>query len=57
MGKVIAAHAVVLLEVADDRLNGRASSDVAYVDFVLVLGRSVVAAVFGIGDDDRACCR
>jgi hypothetical protein len=30
MGKVIAAHAVVLLEVADDGLNGRASSHVAF---------------------------
>jgi hypothetical protein len=63
MGKMIAAHAVVLLEVADDGLDGRAPSHVASdlrggaaflasgVDLELIFGRRVVSAVSGIGDD------
>src|SRR3974390_752417 len=63
MGKIIAAHAVVLLEVADDGLDGRSPSYVAFdlwgdaallasgVDLELIFGRGFVAAVSGIGDD------
>jgi hypothetical protein len=62
MGEVIAAHAVVFLEVADDRLDGRASFELALdlrrdaallaggVDLELVIGRGLVAAIAGIGD-------
>ncbi len=60
MGKVISAHAVVFLEVADDGLDGgplfefaldlrrNAALLAARVD--LVIGRGVVAAIAGIGD-------
>jgi hypothetical protein len=62
MGEVIAAHAVVFLEVADDRLDGGASFELTLdlrreapllaggVDLELVIGRGVVAAIAGIGD-------
>src|SRR3974377_2210193 len=67
MGKIIAAHAVVLLEVADDGLDGRSPSYVAFdlwgdaallasgVDLELIFGRGFVAAVSGIGDDAIEC--
>ena len=63
MGKVVAAHAVVVLEMADHRLDGGAAFERALdligdaallarrVDSEPVLGRGVVAAVSGIGDD------
>jgi len=62
MGKVISAHAVVFLEVADDGLDGGppfelaldlrrdAALPAARVDLELVIGRGVVAAIAGIGD-------
>ena len=62
MGKVISAHAVVFLEVADDGLDGgppfefaldlrrEAALLAARVDLELVIGRGVVAAIAGIGD-------
>src|SRR3974377_1934255 len=63
MGKIIAAHAVVLLEVADDGLDGRSPPSFAFelwgewalrasgVDLELIFGGGFVAAVSGIGDD------
>ena len=63
MSEIIATHAVILLEVADDGLDGCTPSHVAFdlrgdaallaggVDFELVFGRRVVATVSGIGDD------
>jgi hypothetical protein len=60
--EVIAAHAVVLLEVADDGLDGGppfefaldlrrdAALLAARVDLELVIGWGVVAAIAGIGD-------
>jgi hypothetical protein len=62
MGEVIAAHVVVLLEVADDGLDGgpplefaldlrrEAALLAAGVDLELVIGWGVVAAIAGIGD-------
>src|SRR5262245_31814243 len=62
MGKVISAHAVVFLEVADDGLDGGppfefaldlrrdAALLAARVDLELVIGWGVVAAIAGIGD-------
>src|SRR5215831_8995459 len=62
MGKVISAHAVVYLEVADDGLDGGSSFEFALdlrretallaarVDLELVIGWGVVAAIAGIGD-------
>ena len=62
MGEVIAAHAVVFFEVADDGLDGGPSFEFALdlrrdaallaggVDLELVIGRGVVAAIAGIGD-------
>ena len=62
MGKVISAHAVVFLEVADDGLDGGSSFEFALdlrrdaallaarVDLELVIGWGVVAAIAGIGD-------
>src|SRR5262249_21656089 len=68
VGEVIAAHAVMFLEMADDGLNGGppfelaldlrrdAALLVARVDLELVIGRGVVATIAGIGDSDRGCC-
>src|SRR5882762_8696859 len=62
MGKVVASHAVMFFEVADDRLDGGAPFELALdlrrdaallagrVDLELVIGRGVVAAITGIGD-------
>ena len=62
MGKVISAHAVVLLEVADDGLDGGPAFEFALdlrrdaallaarVDLELVIGWGDVAAIAGIGD-------
>ncbi len=62
MGEVVAAHAVMFFEVADDRLDSGAPFEVALdlrrdaallagrVDLELVIGRGVVAAIAGIGD-------
>ena len=62
MGKVVASHAVMFFEVADDRLDGGAPFELALdlrrdaallagrVDLELVIGRGVVAAIAGIGD-------
>src|SRR5258708_8035033 len=62
MGKVISAHAVMFLEVADDGLDGGppvefaldlrrdAALLAARVDLELVIGWGVVAAIAGIGD-------
>src|SRR5947209_6710922 len=62
MGEVIATHAVVLLEVADDGLDGRPTFELALdlrrdaalltggVNLELVVGRGVVAAIAGIGN-------
>src|SRR5215475_9893121 len=62
MGKVISAHAVVLLEVADDGLDGGPPFELALdlrrdaallaarVDLELLIGWGVVAAIAGIGD-------
>ena len=62
MGKVISAHAVVYLEVADDGLDGGSSFEFALdlrreaallaarVDLELLIGWGVVAAIAGIGD-------
>jgi hypothetical protein len=62
MGKVIAAHAVVFLEVADDGLDGGppfefaldlrrdAALLAARVDLELVIGGALGAAIAGIGD-------
>ena len=62
MGKVISAHAVVFLEVADDGLDGGPPFEFALdlrrdaallaagVDLELVIGWGVVAAIAGIGD-------
>ena len=63
MGEVVAAHAVLGLEMADDGLDGGAAPDLALdlrrhapllargVDPELVIGRGVVAAIAGVGDD------
>ena len=62
MGEVIAAHAVMFLEMADDGLNGgppfelaldlrrQAALLAARVHLELVIGRGVVTAIAGIGD-------
>jgi hypothetical protein len=62
MGEVIAAHAVMFLEMADDGLNGGTPFELALdlrreagllaarVGLELVFGRSVVAAIASIGD-------
>src|SRR6516162_8585178 len=62
VGKVIAAHAVMFLEMADDGLNGGTPFELALnlrrdaallaarVDLELVIGWGVVAAIAGIGD-------
>ena len=62
MGKVIAAHTVMFLEMADDGLNGSTPFELALdlrretallagrVDLELVIGWGVVAAIAGIGD-------
>ena len=62
VGKVIAAHAVMFLEMADDGLNGGTPIKLALdlrrdaallagrVDLELVIERGVVAAIAGIGD-------
>jgi hypothetical protein len=62
MGEVVAAHAVLGLEMTDHRFDGGASFHVALdlrgdaalltggVDLELVIGRRVVSAVSGIGD-------
>ena len=56
MGMIIAAHAVILLKVADDGVDGRAPSHITFdlrgdatllaggIDFELVFGRRIVAA-------------
>ena len=61
VGEIVAVHAVLVLEMADDGLDGGAASHLAFdvrgdaalllgrVDFELVFGRGVVAAVTGIG--------
>ena len=63
MGEIIAAHAMVVLEMANDRLASGASLEVAFdllgdpallacgIDLELVIRRGVVAAIAGIGDD------
>jgi hypothetical protein len=60
---VVAAHAVLGLEVADDRLDGGPAPELAFdlgvqaallaggIDLEAMGGRGVVAAVSGIGDD------
>ena len=60
-GEIVAVHAVLVLEMADDGLDGGAASHLAFdlwghaalllggVDFELVFGRGVVAAVAGVG--------
>src|SRR5262249_3886214 len=62
VGEVIAAHTVMLLAMADDRLNGGTPFELALdrrreaallaarVALELVIGRGVVAAIAGIGD-------
>jgi hypothetical protein len=62
MGEIIAAHAVLLLEVTDDGLDGGPSFELALdlwrdvalvaggVDLELVIGRGVVAAIATVGD-------
>src|SRR5262249_52714779 len=62
VGKVIAAHAVVFLEMADDGFNGGTPFELAFdlrrdaallagrVDLELVIWWGVVAAIAGIGD-------
>jgi hypothetical protein len=62
MGEVIAAHAVMFFEMADDGLNGGTPFELALdlrrdaallagrVDLELVIGRGVVAAIAGVGD-------
>jgi len=62
MGEVIATHAVMFLEVADDRLDRGASFELALdlggdaalltgrVDLELVIGWGVVAAIASVGD-------
>ena len=61
VGEIVAVHSVVFLEMADDRLDGGAAFHLSFdgqrhatflpgrVDFELVLGRRIVAAVSGIG--------
>jgi hypothetical protein len=63
VGEIVAAHAVVIFEMSDHRLDGGAALELALdlrgdatllaggVDFEAVLGRGVVAAIAGIGDD------
>ena len=62
MGEVIAAHAVMFLEVADDRLDGGPPLNSRLIggvmrrfwlvlDLELVIGRGIVAAIAGIGDE------
>ena len=60
-GEIVSVHAVLVLEMADDWLDGGAASHLAFdvgcdaalllgrIDFELVFGRGVVAAVTGIG--------
>ena len=62
VGEVIAAHAVMFFEMADDGLNGGTPFELALdlrrdaallaarVDLELVIGWGVVAAIAGIGD-------
>ena len=61
--EIVAVHAVLVLDVADDRLDGRTAAhlsldlrgDAALLlgseDFELVIGRRIVAAVAGVGVD------
>jgi hypothetical protein len=61
VGKIVAAHSVIFFEMADDGLDGGAASHLSFdlwghpslllgcIDFELVIGRRVVAAVSGIG--------
>ena len=61
VGEIVAAHSVIFLEMADDGLNGGAASHLSFdlwghpsfllgcIDFELVIGRRIVAAVSGIG--------
>jgi hypothetical protein len=63
MGEIVAAHAVILFEMPDHRLDGCSAFELALdlrsdatllagsVDPELVLGRGVVAAIAGISDD------
>ena len=63
MGQMIAAHAVLGLEVADNRFDGGAPSHLPFdlrrdaallacsEDLELVFGRRIVAAIAGIGED------
>jgi hypothetical protein len=60
-GEIVAAHSVLLLGVADDWLDGGAAFHLSFdgrrhapllpgrVDFELILGRRIVAAIAGIG--------
>ncbi len=61
VGEIVAVHSVILLKMADDRFDGGAAFHLSFdlwghpslllgrIDFELVLGRRVVAAVSGIG--------
>ena len=61
VGEIVAAHSVLFLEMADDRLDGRAAAHLSFylrghpslllgcIDFELVFWRRIVAAVSGIG--------
>ena len=63
MGEVVAAHAVLGFEMADDRFDGGAPSHLPFdlrrdaalltgcEDLELVFGRGVVTAISGIGED------
>lgn len=51
VGEIVAAHAMVVLEMADDRLDGGAAFLAGSVNAEPMLGRSIVTAVGGIGDD------
>src|SRR5262245_38047312 len=62
MGEIIAAHAVLFLEMTDDGLDRRPAFELAFdlrrdaallaggVDLEHVIGRGIVAAIAGIGD-------
>ena len=62
-GEVVAAHAVVLLEMANHRLHGRPAAELALdlggdatllcgcIDARCLRGRRIVTAIAGIGDD------
>ncbi len=67
MGEIVAAHSVLILEMADDGFDGGAASHLSFdlrghpsflpgcIDFELVLGRRIVAAVSGIGVEPFDC--